>query len=230
MQAVRQHLLVPEPGIALLLAPPFDHTGENPGYIKGYPPGIRENGGQYTHGATWSVFAYARLGQGNRAGELFDVLNPIRHADSAEAVERYRVEPYVACADVYSVEPWIGCGGWTWYTGSAGWLYRAGLEAILGFRLQGRQLQLSPCLPAAWPEIEICYRRHGADGTLTRYESRVDNPHACQHGIASATLDDEALAVTNGVLHVPLVDDGATHRIHAALGGLTPAAYAKQLK
>ncbi|MFK2875630.1 GH36-type glycosyl hydrolase domain-containing protein [Rhodanobacter hydrolyticus] len=218
MQAVRQQLLMPDAGIARLLTPPFDHTDKNPGYIKGYPPGIRENGGQYTHGAVWSVFALARLGQGNHAGELFDLLNPIRHADTAAALERYRAEPYVACADVYSVEPWIGCGGWTWYTGSAGWLYRAGVEAILGFHLQGSRLQLSPCLPAAWPYLEMRYQRRASDGLVTRYEIGVDNPHRCQHGIASASLDDKALAIIGGVLCVPLVDDGAIHRIHAVLG------------
>ncbi|MDO1528750.1 glycosyl transferase family 36 [Fulvimonas sp. R45] len=218
MRAVRKHLLLHEPGVAPLLAPPFDHGGENPGYIKGYPPGIRENGGQYTHGAIWSVFAHAGLGQGDHAGELFDLLNPIRHADSETAIERYRVEPYVACADVYSVEPWTGCGGWTWYTGSAGWLYRAGLEAILGFRLQGDRLQLSPCLPAAWSGFDVRYQRRAPGGMVTRYDIRVDNPHGLQHGIAVASLDDEPLESAGGALHVPLVDDGGLHRVRARLG------------
>ena len=124
-------------------------------------PGIRENGGQYTHAATWVVLATALLGQGQRAAELFDLLNPIRHAASPEGVARYKVEPYVVCADVYGAPPHTGRGGWTWYTGSASWLYRVGLEAILGFRLRGTRLEIDPCIPPGWPGYEITYR-HGS--------------------------------------------------------------------
>ena len=133
----------------LLFTPPFDHTPLDPGYIKGYPPGIRENGGQYTHGALWSVIAFAMLGDGDKAGELFSMLNPINHANTRAGIHRYKVEPYVACADVYSMPPHVGRGGWTWYTGSAGWMYRAGLEWILGFRLRGKTLLIDPCIPSA---------------------------------------------------------------------------------
>src|SRR5204863_9836800 len=131
--------------------PPAAH---DPGYIKGYPPGIRENGGQYTHAATWSVIAYAILGQGNKAAELFSLLNPINRTTTRAYVHRYKVEPYVVAADVYSVAPHVGRGGWTWYTGSAGWMYRAGLEWILGFRVQGATLLLTPCIPESWPHLE----------------------------------------------------------------------------
>ena len=123
--------------LALLFAPPFDQTSLDPGYVKGYPPGVRENGGQYTHAAIWSVIAFALLGDGDRAAELFSLLNPIHHSATRAGVRRYKVEPYAIAADVYSVAPHVGRGGWTWYTGSAGWMYRAGLEWILGFRVRG---------------------------------------------------------------------------------------------
>jgi len=219
MDAVEKQLVMHDDRIALLLTPHFDHTPENPGYIKGYPPGIRENGGQYTHGATWSVFACARLGQGNRAGELFDMLNPINHSASADAIERYRVEPYVACADVYSVAPYVGCGGWTWYTGSAAWLYRAGLEAMLGFRLQGGRLLVDPCIPEDWPRYEIAYRRRGGQGTVTRYEITVENPdHVCS-GVARLELDGTVQSQGDGENPgIALSDDGKTHQVRIILG------------
>ncbi len=146
-------LIQRDSGLALLFAPPFDRTPLDPGYIKGYPPGIRENGGQYTHAATWSVIAFALLGQADKAAELFSLLNPINRTTTRADVHRYKVEPYVIAADIYSVAPHVGRGGWTWYTGSAGWMYRAGLEWILGFRLQGSRLQLAPCIPAHWPAL-----------------------------------------------------------------------------
>ncbi len=124
--------------LALLFTPPFDKTTRDPGYIKGYPPGIRENGGQYTHAAAWSIMGFAALGQGDKAAELFSLINPINHTATRAGVLRYKVEPYVAAADVYSVAPHVGRGGWTWYTGSAGWLYRAGIEIDPGTYRQGR--------------------------------------------------------------------------------------------
>jgi cyclic beta-1,2-glucan synthetase len=212
-------LLVDHPnGIARLFTPPFDHAKENPGYIKGYPPGVRENGGQYTHGATWSVFAWAGLGDGERAAELFNMLNPINHSGSAAKVERYKVEPYVACADVYSVAPHVGRGGWTWYTGSAAWLYRAGLEAILGFHKQGHQLHIDPCVPKAWPGFEISYHHRGQQ--VSRYEIRVENPDRVCRGVTRIELDGQTL---NPAEPVSLVDDGKTHQLHITLGQV-PAA------
>ncbi|MES1154282.1 MAG: glycosyl transferase family 36, partial [Rhodanobacter sp.] len=215
--AAVDRLLVDQPDrIHRLFTPPFDHSRENPGYIKGYPPGVRENGGQYTHGAVWSIFAWAGLGDGDgdRAGRLFDLLNPIRHADSPAAVERYKVEPYVACADVYSVAPHVGRGGWTWYTGSAAWLYRAGLEAVLGFRLRGDRLRIEPCISKEWPGFQLSYRHRGRRH-VTRYEIEVENPHRVCRGVARVELDGQTLTADKDV---PLADDGATHRLRIVLG------------
>ncbi len=147
MSWVERQLVRERERLILLFTPPFDKGPQQPGYIRGYVPGIRENGGQYTHAATWVVMATALLGQGNRAMQLFDILNPILHSGTPDDVQRYRVEPYVAMADVYSQPPHVGRGGWTWYTGSSGWLYRVGLESILGFRVEGDRLLLNPCVP-----------------------------------------------------------------------------------
>ncbi|MDQ3269574.1 MAG: glycosyl transferase family 36 [Pseudomonadota bacterium] len=221
MASVDEHLIDHDNKLALLFTPPFDRGAMNPGYIKGYPPGIRENGGQYTHGATWAVFAYAKLGQGTRAAELFDILNPIRHSDSAEAAERYQVEPYAACADVYSVDPYVGRGGWTWYTGSAAWIYRAGMEAILGFRVQGDHLLISPCIPASWPAYRIAYRHRGPNGEVTRYEISVENPQGVHRGVALVELDGaapERAAHDPFTARIPLGSDGAVHQVRVVLG------------
>ncbi len=215
MASVDRLLVDHQHQIARLFTPPFDHSTKNPGYIKAYPPGVRENGGQYTHGAIWSVFAYARLGDGDRAGELFELLNPIHHSDTAGAVARYKVEPYAACADVYSVAPHIGRGGWTWYTGSAAWLYRAGLEAVLGFQLHGDQLRIDPCIPKHWPGFQLTYQRRGRQHAITRYEITVENPgHVCR-GVTRVELDAKALAATDAIA---LADDGQTHALRVVLG------------
>ncbi len=207
-------LLIDHPNqIARLFTPPFDHSKENPGYIKGYPPGVRENGGQYTHGAIWSVFAWAGLGDGDRVGALFDLLNPIHHSADAEAVARYKVEPYVACADVYSVAPHVGRGGWTWYTGSAAWLYRAGLEAVLGFQLSGEQLRIEPCVPKHWPGFELTYRHRRKH--VTRYEIRVENPDKVCRGVKGVELDGQTLAADAAIM---LLDDGGAHQLRITLG------------
>src|SRR6185369_11161665 len=141
-------------GLALLFTPPFDRTARDPGYIKGYPPGLRENGGQYSHAAMWAVLAFAKSGDGAKAAELFALLNPINHATTPQDTARYRVEPYVVAADVYSVAPHTGRGGWTWYTGAAGWMVQAGVEGILGIRREGMSLLVDPCVPAHWPGYE----------------------------------------------------------------------------
>jgi cyclic beta-1,2-glucan synthetase len=211
MALVEEHLIRRDEGLALLFTPPFDHTPLDPGYIKGYPPGIRENGGQYTHAAIWSVIAFAMLGDGDKAGELFSMLNPINHASTPDAVERYKVEPYVVCADLYSTPPHVGRGGWTWYTGSAGWTYRAGLEEILGFRLRGAMLLLDPCIPKTWPGFKIAFRYHSA-----RYDIEVENPGRVCRGVVHAELDGVVLPENAG--RIPLVDDGATHRVRLVLG------------
>jgi cyclic beta-1,2-glucan synthetase len=211
MAAVSEKLIRRENALALLFTPPFDLTPLDPGYVKGYPPGVRENGGQYTHAAAWSVIAFAKLGQGEKAAELFSFLNPINRTRTRTGLQRYKVEPYVVAADVYSVPPHAGRGGWTWYTGSAGWLYRAGLEAILGFRQQGSDLLLAPCIPKAWPRFEISFKHASA-----RYEIVVENPNAVTQGVVHATLDGASLP--RGPARIPLLDDGATHSVHVTLG------------
>jgi cyclic beta-1,2-glucan synthetase len=211
MRAVDQLLISPDTGLALLFTPPFDRTPLDPGYVKGYPPGIRENGGQYTHAATWSVIALAMLGEGDRAAALLAMLNPVNRASTRASVQRYKVEPYVVAADVYSIAPHTGRGGWTWYTGSAGWMYRAGLEWILGFRLQGATLLIQPCIPRHWPRVEIVFRHNS-----TRYDIVIENPDGVSRGIRRAELDGSALAP--GEARILLVDDGATHRLWIQLG------------
>jgi cyclic beta-1,2-glucan synthetase len=209
MEAVVRRLVRPEDQLILLFAPPFDKTERDPGYIKGYPPGIRENGGQYTHAALWAVWAFAELGQGDRAEELFRLLNPIYHSDTLEKVVRYRVEPYVVAADVYSVEPHVGRGGWTWYTGSAGWMYRLGLEAILGLRRVGEALQINPCIPRHWSGYELTYRVGE-----TAYRIRVENPEGVNRGVKQVTLDGETLPGDE----IPLLGDGQRHDVHVLMG------------
>ena len=211
MAAVEEYLVRRGDGLVLLFTPPFDHSDVDPGYVKGYLPGIRENGGQYTHAAIWSVLAFAALGDGDKAGELFSILNPINHASTRAGVQRYKVEPYVMAADVYAEPPHVGRGGWTWYTGSAGWMYQAGLEWILGFRLRGTTLLLDPCIPRAWPGYEIDFRYHSA-----RYEIVVENPQGVSRGVASSELDGQTL--TGSGAAIPLADDGATHRVRVVLG------------
>ena len=209
MESVYQYLVKPGDDMLLLLTPPFDRSVPNPGYISGYLPGVRENGGQYTHAAAWCVIAYALLGEGDRAGELFSMLNPINHAATRAGAHRYKVEPYVVAADIYSEPPHIGRGGWTWYTGAAGWMYRAGIEYLLGFRLHGDHFLIDPCIPRAWQGFSLRYRR----GT-TRYLVRVDNPHGVSRGIAKLELDGRSLEPPR----VPVVDDGATHDVRVVMG------------
>ena len=211
MAAVDRELIHADDGLALLFAPPFDKAPVDPGYIKGYPPGIRENGGHYTHAALWSVMAFAALGEGDKAACLFSLLNPINHARTRTDVHRYKVEPYVVAADIYSITPHVGRGGWTWYTGSAGWMQRAGVENILGLRVEGATLHIDPCIPQLWPGFEITLR-HGS----AHYEIQVDNPGRISRGVVAASLDSRAIA--NRPLRLPLEDDGITHLIRITLG------------
>ena len=210
MASVEEYLVHRGDGLVRLFTPPFDNWEVDPGYIKGYLPGVRENGGQYTHAAIWCVIAFATLGDGDRAGELFGLLNPINHASTRAGIHRYRVEPYVAAADVYSEAPHVGRGGWTWYTGSAGWMYRAGVEWILGFRLRGTQLEIDPCIPRAWRGFDIAFRYHAS-----RYEVQVINPNAVTKGVVAMTLDDRELPPDAALI---LVDDGATHQVRVTMG------------
>ncbi len=210
MEAVRQNLIRKDDGLALIFTPPFDHTHPSPGYIQGYVPGVRENGGQYTHAAIWAMLAFAELGDGNTAGELFSMLNPINHGKSRADIHRYKVEPYVMAGDVYSTPAHVGRGGWTWYTGSASWMYRAALEWILGFRMRGNGLHFDPCIPQKWDGFEIAFRYHS-----TRYQVKVENPqHVCR-GVQSTEMDGKPV---RGGAAILLVDDGHDHEIRVVLG------------
>ena len=212
MDAVRTYLVQRGARLVLALTPPFDQSAQDPGYIKGYPPGVRENGGQYTHAAVWTVMAVARLGNGDEAVELFHLLNPINHTRSPAGVERYKAEPYVTAGDVYAHPAHVGRGGWTWYTGSAGWLYRAGLESILGLKRHGASFELDPCIPTAWPEYAIVWR-FGRSG----YEISVANPERRCRGVAKAELDGHPVDPAA----IPLVDDGAMHQVRVVVGERT---------
>jgi cyclic beta-1,2-glucan synthetase len=209
MDAVRSSLIARGSQLLLLLNPPFDRSTQDPGYIKGYPPGVRENGGQYTHAAAWVVMALAKLGSGDEAGELFHMLNPVNHTRTPADVARYQTEPYVIAGDVYGRAPHAGRGGWSWYTGSAGWMYRAGLESILGLRRRGATFIVDPCIPSSWTEYQIHWRFLG-----TRYEITVSNPDRRCRGVVAAELD----GVVVNQAAIPLVDDGRTHRVHIVLG------------
>jgi cyclic beta-1,2-glucan synthetase len=208
MDAVRAHLVRRGIRVVVLLSPPFDTSAQDPGYIRGYPPGVRENGGQYTHAAVWAVMAVARLGSGDEAMELFHMLNPINHSRTAADAERYQAEPYALAGDVYAHPAHPGRGGWTWYTGAAGWMYRTGLEHLLGLRRAGATFAIDPCIPASWPEYSIVWRFG-----RTRYEITVVNPeHRCR-GVGEADLDGAPVDPAA----IPLVDDGGIHVVRVAL-------------
>jgi cyclic beta-1,2-glucan synthetase len=215
MAAVDEQLIRRHDRLALLFTPPFDQTPLDPGYIKGYPPGLRENGGQYTHAALWSVIALAMQGEGDRAGALFAMLNPINHALNEADVHRYKVEPYVVAADIYSASGHVGRGGWTWYTGSAGWMYRAGLESLLGLHRESNFLRLEPCIPRAWPGYEIKLR-HGAGS----YTITVENPNGGRTNISQAWIDGTVIA--DRPVRLRLADDGQQHIVRLILGDQAP--------
>jgi cyclic beta-1,2-glucan glucanotransferase len=209
MDAVRTHLLNRGSQTLLLLTPPFDRSEQDPGYIKAYVPGVRENGGQYTHAAVWVVMASARLGNGDEAVELFHMLNPVNRARTGSALERYKGEPYVVAGDVYANSLHLGRSGWTWYTGAAGWMYRVGLESILGLRRRGMVFEIDPCIPSAWNEYAISCR-FGS----TRYEITVFNPDRRCRGVAEATLDGASVDARI----IPIRNDGVTHYVQVVLG------------
>ena len=198
MESLDQRLVHRDSKLIQLLDPPFDKSGLNPGYIKGYVPGVRENGGQYTHAAIWAAMAFAAQGDNRRAWELFDMINPVQHANSVESIARYKVEPYVMAADLYAAPPHTGRGGWTWYTGSAGWMYRLILESLLGVRVEANQLKLAPCLPAGWPGFKLRYRykKTGYAITVVQHagpdtEMRATLDGASQPGAVITLVDDQ---------------------------------------
>jgi cyclic beta-1,2-glucan synthetase len=211
VRSVEEQLVDEQAGIIRLLTPPFDRTGDDPGYIKGYLPGVRENGGQYTHGVLWFVRALAEMKRGSRAVELLRMLSPISHTASPEQVEIYQTEPYVMAADVYGKPPHVGRGGWTWYTGSAGWMFRVAVESILGLSLeQGKTLVLNPCISSSWPSCKVIYR---LPGNAACYEVAIENPDGKESGVTQASVDGCDALVAEGVARIPLQRDGQTHRV-----------------
>jgi cyclic beta-1,2-glucan synthetase len=213
MESVERLLVSEADQMILLLTPPFDNPAHNPGYIQGYPPGVRENGGQYTHAAIWTAWAFARLGRGDRAGELFRMLNPVYHANTPEKMQRYMVEPYGIAADLYSQPTHTGTGGWTWYTGSSGWMYRLGIEAILGITRLGNTLKIDPCIPGNWPGFRVTYRFG-----RTEYVVRVANPEGVNRGIRQVVLDGLSMPEDR----IPLTDDGQPHEVSVLMGSALP--------
>ena len=209
LESAWHHLVLKDDGLVLLFEPPFDTSEPSPGYIKGYPPGVRENGGQYTHAALWMAMAMARTGDGERAVQLLRMLNPIEHARDAEAVWHYGVEPYVVAADVYRLPGRVGQGGWSWYTGSAAWMYRTWVEEVLGLQVRGNWMQIHPVIPAAWESFSLRYR-HGE----TIYAIQVENPQGFERGAAWVEMD--GLRVPGGV--IPLERGLVKHQVVVRMG------------
>lgn len=215
LDSVEAHLVDDEQGLIRLLTPPFVDTPNDPGYIKGYVAGVRENGGQYTHAAVWVVRAMAEAGRRDRACQLLEALLPVSHASDRAAAERYKVEPYVIAADVYGAAPHVGRGGWTWYTGSAGWLYRVAIESILGVRLErGTTLVVRPRIADVWPGFQLTYR--AADGTTIHLDVR--NPAECAARVVDASFDGDPVAVVDGEVRIALPRTGRTHECRIVLG------------
>jgi cellobiose phosphorylase len=207
MESLDRHLVRRDEALVQLLEPPFDKSPLDPGYIKGYVPGVRENGGQYTHAAIWTSMAFAALGESARAWEVLGMINPVGHGKSAEAIAKYKVEPYVVAADVYGVAPHIGRGGWTWYSGSAGWLYRLILESLIGVSLKDRTLRVTPCMPPGWQPFTVRYR-FGE----TFYRISVV---PAENGASGVTVD----GVDRPELDIPLLNDGAAHTVEVRTTG-----------
>ena len=208
LDAAESHLISEQEGLIRLLTPPFDKTEKNPGYIKGYIPGVRENGGQYTHGALWLIKAFAELGHGSKAVNYLNMINPVNHSSDNEKLMIYKVEPYVVAADVYGEPPLTGMGGWTWYTGSGGWMYRVALESVLGFSLCNGSILLNPSVSSDWPGFSI---RYVADDLNTVYEINVKNPSSIESGVLKGWVDDKPLEFESGIARIPLILDGNKH-------------------
>jgi cyclic beta-1,2-glucan synthetase len=216
MNAVNARLVRRDHALIQLLDPPFDLSDLEPGYIRGYVPGVRENGGQYTHGAIWAAMAFAALGDAARAWELTAMINPLTHARTPEGVATYKVEPYVVAADVYALAPHTGRGGWTWYTGSAGWMYRLVVESLLGITLEGDRLRFAPCLPPTWNEFAVRYRYRETyyEIVIRRAESASDDEHDAARVIFDGALQEGTFAF--------LVDDQQEHRIDVHVASRRP--------
>ncbi|MDQ2668695.1 MAG: glycosyl transferase [Gemmatimonadota bacterium] len=226
MDAMEANLVAEDDGIIRLLTPPFDRTTHDPGYIKGYLPGVRENGGQYTHAALWAVKALAEMGRHERAARLLEMLSPVTRGGTSDKVEVYQAEPYVVAADVYGVAPHVGRGGWTWYTGSAGWMYRVALESVLGIEMRGGQTMIvRPCIPDAWPGFSVRYK---LPDRVTEYEIVVTRTGA--DGATTATLDGDAslVSVENGAVQFDIVRDGCNHVVTVVLGADSGPTYTQR--
>ncbi|MBC7804026.1 MAG: hypothetical protein H7Y16_09150, partial [Candidatus Parcubacteria bacterium] len=210
MRSLDQRLVRRDHALVQLLDPPFNSAELNPGYISGYVPGVRENGGQYTHAAIWAAMAFAALGDSARAWELLGMINPLHHGESPERTAVYKVEPYVIAADVYAVAPHTGRGGWTWYTGSAGWMYRLIMESLLGLRLTLDRLHFAPCLPAHWAEFRLHYRYRE-----TMYHIIVRQSADSAHSAAAMTVSLDGAPQEDAT--VPLADDRREHLVEVVL-------------
>jgi cellobiose phosphorylase len=211
MEEVYERLVRRDDALIQLLDPPFDKSQLNPGYIKGYVPGIRENGGQYTHSAVWTAMAFAELGDSRRAWELLAMINPVNHGKTPDGVASYKVEPYVLSGDVYAVSPHTGRGGWSWYTGSAGWMYRFIMESLLGLRLEADKLHFEPCLNADWPEFKIHYR----------YRETVYHITVTQIGAGNGKTRVTVDGVEQHDKIIPLQDDHKEHIVEVRMHAVT---------
>ena len=216
LRSAREHLVREDDKLVLLFTPPFDSSPVDPGYIKGYPPGVRENGGQYTHAALWLALGLIRRGDGDGAAALLGLLNPIEHAREPQDVARYKVEPYVIAADIYNQQGRVGQGGWTWYTGAAGWMYRIVIEEMLGLKIRGNSLTLDPVLPSAWETASLRLSRGRAI-----YEITVDNSEQVTHGVAWIEMDGRRLDLNEAIQ----IEDGPIkHKIRVRMGsGVSPS-------
>jgi cellobiose phosphorylase len=212
MNALDARLVDRDHGLIQLLDPPFDKSALDPGYIRGYVPGVRENGGQYTHGALWTAMAFAELGDGPRAWELTAMINPVNHARTPQGVATYKVEPYVVAADVYALPPHTGRGGWTWYTGSAGWMYRLILESVLGVTLEEDRLRFAPCLPPAWKGFSLRYRYRETYYNIVMRCIEVESE-------AGSSVTVDGVTQPGNTFH--LADDGQAHHVEVRAAAAT---------
>jgi cyclic beta-1,2-glucan synthetase len=213
MAAVDKRLVRRDAKLIQLLDPPFDKSDLEPGYIKGYVPGVRENGGQYTHAAIWTTMALAMQGDTERAWEMFAMLNPVHHGSEPEQIELYKVEPYVMCADIYAAAPHTGRGGWTWYTGAAGWMYRLSVETLLGLQLEVDHLRIAPCIPEQWDAYKIHYRFRE-----TVYHITIRRVAEKSNRVSAVKVDGVVIKDKDGAGWIPLVDDHKEHRVEVELG------------
>jgi len=212
--SAEKYLVSEQDRIIRLLTPPFDVTKKNPGYIKGYIPGVRENGGQYTHAAVWLIKAMAEKKLGDKAVKYLNMINPVNHSATPDDVQRYKVEPYVISADVYGEPPLKGMGGWSWYTGSGGWFYRVALESILGLKYQKNSITLEPSISSGWDTYEINLKP--GDGN-TMYQIHIDNPDALESGLLYGKIDGEKAFSGERKVSIPIENDGLNHTVELYL-------------